>query len=327
MKAVICHAFAPLEQLDFGDIDCPVPTPTEVRIRVHAAGVSFADSLKVEGRYQVKPALPWVPGSEVSGVVIETGAQVTQLRTGDRVMGIADARAGGFAEEMVLDAARVLKLPAQMPFDQAAAMPAVYGTSFYALRQRGELKPGETLLVLGASGGVGLAAVQLGHAMGARVIAAASTPEKRALAQAHGAREAVDYTQPDWREQVKALTAGRGADVVFDPVGGDAFDEAVRCVSWLGRYLLIGFTAGRIPILKMNMPLLKGYDIRGVRYDVWRDGWWADARANLEAMLAMYAQGRIKPLISAAYPLAEAKQAIRSLTMRGHIGKVVLVND
>jgi NADPH2:quinone reductase len=202
----------------------------------------------------------------------------------------------------------------------------VYGTSLYALKQRGRLQPGETLLVLGAAGGVGLAAVQLGKAMGARVIAAASTPAKRQLALDHGADVAIDYTQPDWRELVKHHTGGRGADVVYDPVGGDAFDEAVRAVAFDGRYLVIGFTAGRIPTLKVNMPLVKGYDLVGVRYDVWRDGWWPDARNNLDEVLSLCAQGKLRPLVSATYPLADAVQAMRSITARQITGKVVLVN-
>jgi NADPH:quinone reductase len=186
------------------------------------------------------------------------------------------------------------------------------------------MQPGETLLVLGAAGGVGLATVQLGRAMGARVIAAASTPAKRTLTLQHGATYAIDYTQQDWREEVNALTAGKGADVVYDPVGGDTFDEAVRAIGWMGRYLVIGFTSGHIPTLKVNMPLVKGYDVIGVRYDVWRDGWWSEARANLEQVLTWHAEGRIKPLVSASYPLASAVEAMRSITGRQVTGKVVL---
>jgi NADPH2:quinone reductase len=239
-------------------------------------------------------------------------------------MGVSEATGGGFAQEILLPQERVFKLPTRMGFDEAAATPVVYGTSLYALKQRGRMQPGESLLVLGAAGGVGLATVQLGKAMGARVIAAASTEAKRELAREHGADETVDYTQKDWREQVKALTGGKGVDLVYDPVGGDAFDEAVRCMAWMGRYLVIGFTAGRIPTLKVNMPLVKGYDVVGVRYDVWRDGWWSEARANLEQVLAWYGEGKVRPLVSASYPLARAVEALRSITDRQVTGKVVL---
>jgi len=327
MKAIVCHAFAPVDQLVYQDVAVRAPGPGEVRIGVRAAGVNFPDSLKAEGQHQIKPPLPWIPGSETGGVILETGAGVTGLKPGDRVMAVSDATGGGFAQELIVDAQRVFHLPPAMSFEEAAAVPVVYGTSLYALKQRGELKAGETLLVLGAAGGVGLATVQLGKAMGARVIAAASTSGKRELALQHGAAHAVDYTRPDWREEVKALTGGKGADVVYDPVGGDAFDEAVRCIGWMGRYLVIGFTAGRIPTLKVNMPLVKGYDLRGVRYDVWRDGWWPEARANLEQVLALYSQGLLKPLVSATYPLAQAVQAMKSITQRQVTGKVVLLTE
>ncbi len=324
MKAIVCHAHGPVETLSHQDVATPQIRRNAVRIQVRAAGVNFPDSLKVERLHQIKPALPWIPGSEVGGIVTQAGDDVHHVRVGDRVMGVADALGGGFAEELVLDQLRVFKLPQQMGFEEAAATPVVYGTSLYALKQRGELKPGESLLVLGAAGGVGLATVQIGKAMGARVIAAASTDAKRRLAREHGADEVIDYTQKDWREQVKALTGGKGVDVVYDPVGGDAFDEAVRCIGWMGRYLVIGFTAGRIPTLKVNMPLVKGYDLRGVRYDVWRDGWWDEARANLEQVLAWYTEGKVRPLVSAVYPLANAVEAMRSITNRQITGKVVL---
>ena len=327
MKAIICRAFAPVDQLSLEDMPSRPLRPNEVRMRVRAAGVNFPDSLKVEGLHQIKPQLPWVPGSETAGVVEEVGAAVTQVAVGDRVMGVSEVTGGGFAQEIVLPEERAFHLPDGMSFQQAAAVPVVYGTTMYALKQRGKLQPGETLLVLGAAGGVGLATVQLGKAMGGRVIAAASTEAKRQLTLAHGADHAIDYTQPDWRLQVKELTGGKGADVVYDPVGGDAFDEAVRAIGWAGRYLVIGFTAGRIPTLKINMPLVKGYDVLGVRYDVFRDTAWPEARKNLEEVLALFSQGRIAPLVSASYPLHEAVTAMKSITGRQVTGKVVLAND
>jgi NADPH2:quinone reductase len=327
MKAIVCRQFGPVDQLEYADVAPRPLLPHEVRVRVHAAGVNFPDSLKVEGLHQIKPELPWVPGSETGGMVEAVGAEVASLRAGDRVMGIADMRGGGFAEQIVLDAARAIPLPQGMSFAEAAATPVVYGTTLYALKQRGRLAPGEWVLVLGAAGGVGLATVQLAKAMGGRVIAAASTAAKRDLCLAHGAEHAIDYTQPGWREEIKALTQGRGVDIVYDPVGGDAFDEAVRCMAFDGRYLVIGFTSGRIPEIKVNYPLVKGFDVLGVRYDVFRDERWPEARANLEEVLRHYEAGRVRPLVSATYPLARAIEAMRSITGRTITGKVVLVND
>jgi NADPH2:quinone reductase len=326
MKAIVCRAFGPVDQLACAEIAARPVAPHEVRVGIRAAGVNFPDSLKVEGRHQIKPELPWIPGSESGGVVLDVGHAVWSLRAGDRVMAVSEASGGGFAEEIVLDAERVFALPDCMSFEQAAATPVVYGTTLYALKQRGRLAPGEWLLVLGAAGGVGLAAVQLGKALGARVIAAASTPEKRALCLQHGAQAAIDYTHEGWREEVKALTDGRGADVVYDPVGGDAFDEAVRCTAFDGRYLVIGFTSGRIPSIQVNYPLVKGFDILGVRYDVWRDGCWPQARENLQDVLSLCAQGRLSPLVTATYPLDRAVEAMREITSRKITGKVVLVN-
>ena len=326
MKAIVCRTFAPVDRLRLEQMPSRPLRAQDVRIQVRAAGVNFPDSLKVEGQHQIKPPLPWVPGSETGGVVEEVGSAVRGIEPGDRVMGVSEASGGGFATEIVLPADRVFRLPAAMSFEEAAAIPVVYGTSLYALKQRGRLQPGETLLVLGAAGGVGLATVHLGKAMGARVIAAASTDAKRQLTLEQGADIAIDYTQKDWRVQVKDLTGGKGVDVVYDPVGGDAFDEAVRCMAFNGRYLVIGFTAGRIPSLSVNMPLVKGYDLVGVRYDVWRDGWWSEARANLEHVLALYEAGKFRPLVSASYPLERAVEAMRSITARQITGKVVLTN-
>ncbi|MEO8299791.1 MAG: NADPH:quinone oxidoreductase family protein [Burkholderiales bacterium] len=326
MQAIVCHRFAPVDDLVLETAWPSSPLgPGDVRIAVRAAGVNFPDSLKVEGRYQIKPPLPWIPGSEVAGVVAEVGADVRSHRVGQRVIGIPDWHAGGFATELVLPAMRVLPIDDRLGFEAAAAIPIVYGTSYYALKRRGELKPGETLLVLGAAGGVGLATVQLGKALGARVIAAASTEAKRALAREHGADETIDYTQPDWRLAVKALTSDKGVDVIYDPVGGDSFDEAIRCIGWMGRYLVVGFTSGRIPTLKVNLPLVKGYDVRGVRHDVWRDTLWEEeARDDMAQLLAWQAEGRISALVTATYPLAQAVQAINDITARKTTGKVVL---
>lgn len=327
MKAIVCREFAPVDQLVYVDMPARALAPGEVRIAIKAAGANFPDSLKVEGLHQIKPDLPWIPGSESAGIVTEVAAGSNTFKVGDRVMGVSRADGGGFSQEIVLPQERVFALAPNMSFESAAAVPVVYGTTLYALKQRGQLRPGESVLVLGAAGGVGLATVHLAKAMGARVIAAASTPEKRELTLQHGADHAVDYTQPDWRLKVKELNGGKGVDVVYDPVGGDAFDEAVRAIGWGGRYLVIGFTSGRIPTLKINMPLVKGYDVIGVRYDVWRDGWWSEARLNLEQVLRWCAEDRFRPLVSASYPLADAVKALKSITGRQTSGKVVLTND
>lgn len=324
-QAIVCRAFAPVDHLRYEDFELPALAGGEVRVAIRAAGVNFPDSLKAEGHYQVRPTLPWIPGSEMAGVVVETSPDVLALKVGDRVMGLS-LNGGGYAQQIVLPEERALILPPNVGFDEAAALPIVYGTSLYALRHRARLQAGESMLVLGAAGGVGLAAVQLGKALGAHVIAAASTLEKRELALQHGAAHAVDYTRAEWRHEVKSLTEGRGVDVVYDPVGGDAFDEAVRAIGWGGRYLVVGFTSGRIPTLQVNMPLVKGFDIVGVRYDTWRNRWWRAARADLEQVLAWCASGEFKPLISARYPLHRAVEAMRNVTGRLVTGKVVLEN-
>lgn len=324
-QAIVCHAFAPVDQLRLEAQPVRPLAAGQVRIAIRAAGVNFPDSLKVEGRYQIRPELPWIPGSELAGVVIEIAPDVASVQVGERVMGLSP-NGGAYAQQIVLPAERALVLPPAIGFAEAAALPIVYGTSLYALRRRARLQAGQSLLVLGAAGGVGLAAVQLGRTLGARVIAAASTQAKRELALEHGAAHAIDYTRSDWRHEVKALTQGRGVHVVFDPVGGDAFDEAVRTIGWEGRYLVVGFTSGRIPTLQVNMPLVKGFDVVGVRYDDWRNNTWPEARADLQQLLHWCAAGHIRPLVSARYPLAQAVEAMRSVTQRQITGKVVLEN-
>ena len=324
MKAIVCRAYGPVDALQWMEV-APAPLgPGQVRVAIHAAGVNFADTLKVQGLHQVKPPLPWIPGAELAGVVSEIGAGVEGLRVGDPVLGVPDDRAGGFAESVVLEAGRVLPLLEGLDFIRAAALPAAYGTALYALRQRARLAAGDCVLVLGAAGGVGLAATQVAAAMGARVIAAASTPEKRDLAVAHGAHFSVDYTQPGWRHQVLELAGSTGVRVVFDPVGGEIFDEAIRIVGWGGRYLVVGFAAGRIPELRMNHPLVKGYEVVGVRYDVWRDREWPEARRNLEQVLDWCRQDALRPMVSRTQAMADAVQALSAIAGRQALGKLVL---
>lgn len=323
MHAIVCSEFAPIDRLAYRRLPAPQMGPGQVRIAVHAAGVNFPDALIVQGLYQSRPELPFIPGNEISGVVVEVGHGVDALRVGTRV--IAMTPQGGYADEAVVDADRVLPMPEAMSFEEGAAFTLVYGTSLYALAQRGGVMAGETVLVLGAAGGVGLAAVEIARAMGARVIAAASTPEKLALAQAHGAHEGIDYTKERLRDGVKRLTGGRGADVVCDPVGGDAFDEAMRSVAWLGRVLVIGFASGRIPNLPVNLTLLKNCDVRGVFYGAWRNRAPAEGAANVERLLGWYRDGLIKPHVSERVPLERAVDAMRALTERRVTGKIVLI--
>jgi len=325
MKAIVCTAYGPITNLRWQDVETQPLTPGQVRVTVHAAGVNFADALKVQGKHQVKVQLPWTPGAEVAGVVAELGAQVRQLHVGDRVLGVPDDRAGGYAEAMTLDSERVLPVSAELSMQELASLPAAHGTALYSLRQRARLMSGEWVLVLGAAGGVGLAAVQVAAALGARVIACASTPNKRELALLNGAAHAIDYTSADWRKDVLAITGASGVQVVFDPVGADAFDEAIRTVGWGGRYLVIGFAGQRIPELKVNHPLVKGYDVIGVRYDVWRDRFWPEARANLLQILAWCADGRTRPVVSRVEPMHNAVEALAAIANRQVTGKLVLV--
>lgn len=324
MKAIVCSAYGPIEDLRWQDVEAEPLGPGDVRIRVHAAGVNFADTLKVQGKHQVKVPLPWIPGAEVAGVISESGTAVDRLRVGDRVIGVPDDRAGGYAETITLSGDRVLAVPPNLALEEAAALPSAFGTALYALDQRGRLARDEWVLVLGAAGGVGLAAVQVAAAMGARVIAGASTLAKRELASLHGASHTIDYTRADWRNDVLAITGRSGVQVVFDPVGGDVFDEAVRTVGWDGRYLVIGFAAGRIPELRMNHPLVKGYDVVGVRYDVWRDRYWQEARANLERILAWWIEGKVRPVVSSVRHVDDAVAALSALANRQASGKLVL---
>ena len=251
MKAVLCKAFGPAETLVLEDIASPAIKKNEVLVEVHAAGVNFPDTLIIEGKYQFKPPFPFAPGGEAAGVVRAVGENVSHLKVGDRVMGLTGW--GSFAEEIAVPGYNVMAIPDGMDYQTAAAFSMTYGTSMHALKQRANLQPGETLLVLGASGGVGLAAVEIGKAMGARVIAAASCADKLAVAKAAGADELINYSETSLKDEIKRLTGGNGVDVIYDPVGGDLFDQAVRSIAWNGRLLVVGFASGRIPELPVNL--------------------------------------------------------------------------
>lgn len=322
MKALLCKAFGPAETLALEDIDSPRPKGNDVLIEVHAAGVNFPDSLIIEGNYQFKPPFPFAPGGEVAGVVSAVGDKVTHLRAGDRVMALTGW--GGFAEQVAVPAYNVLPMPASMDFTSAAAFSMTYGTSMHALKQRAALQAGETLLVLGAAGGVGLAAVEIGKAMGARVIAAASSPAKLEVASQAGADELIDYSTQNLKEEVKRLTNGQGADVIYDPVGGDLFDLAARSIAWNGRLLVVGFASGRIPALPVNLMLLKGAAAIGVFWGAFAQRQPADNAANFEQLFAWHAEGKLKPLVSETFALADGGAAINALAQRKAVGKLVV---
>jgi NADPH2:quinone reductase len=331
MKAALCTHYGPPEEMVVQDVPSPSPRKGQVVVTVKACGVNFPDVLMIQDKYQFKPALPFSPGGEIAGIVKEAGEGVTAFKPGDRV--IVSIGSGGFAEEAVADAARCVPMPGNLDFDVASSFFVTYGTSYYALKDRAHIKPGESLVVLGAAGGVGLSAVELGHAMGARVIAAASSQEKVDLAKKHGADDGFVYPtgalsrdqQKALSEDIKRLTGGNGADVLYDPVGGDYAEPALRAMNWEGRYLVIGFAAGDIPRVPLNLTLLKGCDIVGV---FWGASMARDPKmglANLTEITKWIAEGKLKPHVSERIPLARAGEAIRLLMDRKAQGKVVVV--
>jgi len=322
MRAVLCHANGLPESLELSEIDPPNLKPDEVLLSIHASAINFPDVLMIQGKYQSQPSFPFSPGGEVSGQIAAIGAEVTGYGVGDRVF--AGIGHGGFAEQVAVKAKDLRPMPDNMSFAKAAGISTTYGTSYYALKQRANLQPGETLLVLGAAAGVGLAAVELGKAMGARVIAAASNAEKLEAAKAAGADELIDYSDGELKDKVKALTDNKGADVIYDPVGGDLFNQCMRCINWYGRVLVVGFAAGDIPQLPINLVLLKSCQVVGVFYGAFTFREAAAAQQNFAEIMDMYRAGKIDPLIGASYPLEEYAPALRCLMNRQAIGKVVV---
>ena len=323
MKAIVCKAWGGPEQLVLEDIALPEPGPGQIRIRVAAAGVNFPDVLIIQKKYQMQPALPFTPGAEVAGTVTAVGEGVTAFAPGAAVAALC--LIGGFAEECVVDAAQCMPVPAGVPMPLAASLMLAYGTSWHAVRDRGALQSGETMLVLGAAGGVGLAAVEIGKAIGARVIAAASSGDKLEVCAQHGADDLIDYSTQDIRGEIKRLVGSRGVDVVFDPVGGAWTEAAFRSIAWRGRHLVIGFASGEVPALPLNLPLLKGASLVGV---FWGEFAKREPKANaagVRELLAWIAQGALKPLISRQYSLTEAPQALADMAARKVVGKVVVV--
>jgi NADPH2:quinone reductase len=323
MKAIRCPEWGAPDVLRLEEAESPNLKQHQVRLRVRAAGVNFADSLMVGSTYEVKPPFPFTPGLEAAGEIVETGSAVDGLRVGQRALAVL-RNGGGYAEEIVLDAAAVVTIPDAMDFITTAAFPVAYGTAHFALTHRGYLQSGETLLVLGAAGGVGLTAVEIGKAMGARVIAAAGGMEKLAVARSRGADELIDYKEESIRDRVRALTGGKGVDVVYDPVGGDAFDQALRAVSWEARMLVIGFAAGRIQAVPANLILVKNISVIGVVWGAQAERDPALISRNLAELLRWWETGRLEPLVAKVFPLPEAGEALTALLSRRYAGKIVL---
>lgn len=322
MKAVVCKNWGLPDTLEITEIPDLIPGPGEVAIQVKAAGVNFPDVLIIQNKYQFKPELPFTPGSELSGIVYAVGEGVSHIKTGDKV--IAFIGQGAFAQQVVASASAVIPMPPGMDFDTAAAITLTYGTSHHAVVDRAQLKAGETMLVLGAAGGVGLAAIEIGKALGARVIAAASTDEKLEVCKQHGADITINYSSSDLREAIKHATDGKGPDVIYDPVGGVYAEPAFRSIAWRGRYLVVGFANGEIPKLPLNLTLLKGASLVGV---FWGEFARREPKANMAAMREMMgwlAEGKIRPHISARYALHETPQALHDIAARKVTGKVII---
>ena len=325
MKAVLCKKLGPPDELVVEEVPDLQAGAGQVVVAVKAAGVNFPDTLIIQGKYQFKPELPFSPGGEVAGVIAQVGEGVTRVKAGDRV--IAAATWGGFAEQIVVDADRLVPMSDDMDFVSASAFILTYGTSYHALKDRAALRPGETLLVLGASGGVGLAALQIGKAMGAKVIAAASSDSKLEICRRNGADDVINYGAEDLRTRVKQITAGRGVDVVYDPVGGPYSEPALRDMAWNGRFLVVGFAAGDIPKVPLNLALLKGCSIVGVFWGAFTRNEPERNRQNNRELMEMYSKGLVKPHIHATYPLERAAEALNEVTMKRVSGKVVLVTE
>ena len=325
MRAVVCRAYGPPESLAVEDITPPVAGPGEVVIATKAASVNFPDVLIIQNKYQFKPPLPFSPGSELAGIIKSVGPDVNGVRPGDRVIAITIH--GAFAEEVKTEARRIVPIPAGMDFVQASAFGLAYATSDHALRDRGHLRAGETLLVLGAAGGVGIAAIEIGKALGARVIACASTDEKLLVCREHGADETIDYAAEDLRQRISALTSGSGIDVVYDPVGGALTEPALRSLRWRGRLLVVGFAAGDIPRIPLNLALLKGCSIVGVFWGEFTRREPDRFAESIGQLGRWFAEGKLRPHISATFPLERTAEALTLMANRQVKGKIVITID
>jgi NADPH2:quinone reductase len=322
MKAILCTRYGGPDDLEFKDLPDPAPGTGEVVVAVKSAALNFFDTLIIAGKYQVKPPFPFSPASEFAGVVEHVGAGVTGLAAGDRVLGY-----GGFGaarEKVAIGAERVVKIPDTLDFDRAAGITVIYGTTLHALQDRARLKAGETLAVLGASGGTGLAAIEIGKLMGARVIACASSDDKLDFARQRGADEGINYAKDDLKEALRRVTGGKGVDVIYDPVGGPYAEPALRSIAWGGRFLVIGFAAGEIPKIPLNLALLKGCDIVGVFWGAFIERDPKGHQANMAELVRWAAEGRISAHVHGVYPLAETAAALQAIADRKVMGKVIL---
>ena len=322
MKALVCSEFGSTEDLELKERDNLEPGPGEVLIDVKAAGVNFPDILTIQGKYQFKPSLPFIPGTEVSGVIKKLGEGVTTRKVGDEVVGMVQI--GGFATQVVTSEFSTFSKGENMSFEQAAGFAMTYGTSYYALKQRAKIQPGETLLVLGAAGGVGIASIQIAKAMGARVIAAASSEDKLDFACEAGADLRINYSNENLKEKVKELTKGKGADVVYDPVGGDFSEQAFRAIAWDGRFLVIGFASGPIPKMPLNLALLKGASMVGVFWGAWMTREPIESQKNFKELIGMTDTGKFTPLVTEVFALDDHGSAFGSIAERRAKGKVIL---
>src|SRR5215475_3515563 len=322
MRAVLCRRFGPPETLAVEDLPSPLPGPGEVRVRVKAAGVNFPDALIIEDKYQIKPPLPFSPGGELAGVVDAVGEGVKRFQTGQPVIGFTGW--GAFAEQAVVPQDRLIPMPDSMPFEVAGSFLMTYGTCYHALKDRGQLAAGETVLVLGAAGGIGIAAIEIAKALGGRVVAAASSADKLRTCREHGADDAIDYQSEDLRERLKVLTGGRGVDVVCDPVGGRFSELALRSTAWRGRFLVIGFAGGEIPRIPLNLALLKGCAIVGVFWGSFAAREPEVQARNVAELWDHFESGRLKPVVGESHALPEFRDAFTAMMTRRARGKVVL---
>jgi NADPH2:quinone reductase len=323
MRAMMVEDWCEPQDMKLVELPDPEPGPGQVAIDVRAVGCNFFDILIAQGKYQVRPPRPFAPGGEVAGVVRAVGPDVTDLHVGDRVFAMLGW--GGYASVALAPAATVVRMPASMSFEHGAAFGVVYQTSYFGLVYRAHLLPGETLLVHAAAGGVGLAAVQIGAALGARVLATAGSPAKLEVARQQGAEQAFDYSTPAWVDAVKQATGGRGADVIYDPVGGEVFDLSTKCIAFSGRLLVVGFASGVIPTIQLNRVLLKNIAIVGLHWGAYRMHDPAKIPQAMEALFAMYERGAVRPVVSSTYPLADAARALAEIASRKSVGKVVLI--
>lgn len=322
MKAIVCEKYGLPSELVYKEIESPEPGDKDVIVEVKASAINFPDTLIIQGKYQFKPPLPFTPGSDIAGVISKVGSQVKHLKVGDEVFGFVAY--GGFAEQVKVNSKQVFpKLPG-MDFSTASSFMMAYGTSYHALKDRAQIKAGETLVVLGAAGGVGLAAVELGHIMGAKVIAAASTNEKLELCKKYGASEVINYNTEDLKNRIKELTDGKGADVIYDPVGGDYSEAALRAMNWNGRFLVVGFAAGDIPKIPLNLALLKGCQIVGVFWGSFAQRFPGENLQNSMELMKLFTEEKIKPHIHKSYPLSDAILALEEMMARKVQGKIVL---